>query len=151
MEVCVRNLNRWMMSFSMAVVFCTFASETTVSAKNGVVATLPLKRGFYVDNDTPCGQASNASMLLVLRKGTINGAKELCDFRRIEQVGTASYRVTQACKDLASRGRAQTVWVTLEIADDSHFMSKEVGNKRYCEQSSLPDPWRDNDIADLIK
>jgi hypothetical protein len=90
-------------------------------------------------------------MLLVLRKGTINGAKELCDFRRIEQIGTASYRVTQACKDLASKGRTQTVWITLEIANDSSFMSKEVGNKRYCEQSSLPDPWRGNDIADLIK
>jgi len=147
----MRNINRLMLSFFMLVVVGAFASETTVSAKNGVVASLPLKRGFYVDNDTPCGEASNASMLLVLRRGIISGAKELCELRRIERVGTASYRVTQACKDLASRGRAQTVWVTLEIANDSSFMSKEVGNKRYCEQSSLPDPWRDNDIADLIK
>ena len=147
----MRNINRWMLSIFMLVVVGTFASEKTLSAKNEVVASLPMKRGFYVDTDTPCAEASNASMLLVLRKGTISGAKELCDFRRIEQVGTASYRVTQACKDLASRGRTQTVWVTIKIANDSSFMSKEVGNKRYCEQSSLPDPWRHNDIADLIK
>ena len=136
-----------MLSFFLLVV----VGASAVSAKNGVVASLPLKLGFYVDTDTPCGEASNATMLLVLRRGTISGAKELCELRRIEQIGTASYRVTQACKDLASRGRAQTVSVTLEIPNDSSFNSKEVGKKRYCEQSSLPDPWRDNDIADLIR
>src|SRR6476620_642380 len=142
----MRNINKWMLSFFLLV----GVGVSAVSAKNGVVASLPLKLGFYVDTDTPCGEASNATMLLVLRKGIISGAKELCEFKRIQQIGTASYRVTQACKDLASRGRAQTVSVILEITNDSSFKSKEVGNKRYCEQSSLPEPWRDNDIADLI-
>lgn len=32
-------------------------------------ASLPLKRGFYVASDTPCGQASNGTLSLLQRNG----------------------------------------------------------------------------------
>ena len=103
---------------------------------------VPLKPGFYVDADTPCGEASNATMLLVGRTG-IWGNRERCSYRKVEQKGTR-YRVTQQC------GRS-TSTAAIEVIGDSAFRSAVLGNKRHCPQNLLPEPWRDNDISKLIK
>ena len=116
------------------------------------VSELPLKRGFYVASDTACEQASNATLLLLRRDG-IGGARDSCDFVQIERVGDTTYRVTERCGDLMDHGAGETWVVTWQIPDDASFSTeREDGwsqSARHCEQSRLPDPWRDNDISDV--
>jgi len=120
-----------------------FALSLIAAGSPAVAQTsVPLKPGFYVDADTQCGNASNASMLLVGRTG-IWGNREQCSYRKVEHKGT-SYRVTQKC------GRS-TSTATIEVIGDSAFRSAVLGDKRYCPQNQLPEPWRDNDISKLIK
>lgn len=112
-------------------------------AASATVRSLPLRRGFYVASDTPCNQASNATLRLVTREG-INFARDICTFRKIEKTGATSYRVTESCADEPQ---------AYEIPNDTSFtVTYEGGSQssaRYCAQSSLPDPWRDNDISDI--
>lgn len=117
------------------------------------VPTLPLKRGFYVSTDTPCDQASNATLLLVTSEG-INGARTICTFRTIDQIGRDTYRTTEACFDIQGDEPPDTRDATYTLEGDEKFtVRSEHGwesRARYCPQSSLPEPWRDNDISDLI-
>lgn len=69
------------------------ASTALPTAATSTVKWLPLRRGFYVTADTPCNQASNATLQLVTREG-INAARTVCRFRTIEKTGATSYRVT---------------------------------------------------------
>jgi hypothetical protein len=116
-------------------------------AAAATVSTLPLKRGFYVASEIPCGSASNATLRLVTREG-INWSRGVCTFKRIEKIGATSYQVAEQC----SGGGASTT--TYEVPNDTSFTARNEGGSessaRYCNQSSLPDPWRDNDISDLI-
>ena len=52
-------------------------------------AGLPLTLGYYVDRDTPCGQASNATLQLLRRTG-IGASRMFCEFKRIEKLGATS-------------------------------------------------------------
>lgn len=122
------------------------------NASPQVVAELPLKRGYYVSADTPCARASNATVVLLRREG-VGGAQDFCEFKRIEQVGASSYRVTESCADLRG-GDAQTSIVTYELLSERSFKSKsEQGwehSARFCEQSSMPADWQENDISDVV-
>ncbi|OPH84201.1 hypothetical protein B2M20_02655 [Nitrobacter vulgaris] len=122
-------------------------------AKSIAVASLPLQRGYYVASGTSCDQASNATLQL-LRRGAIGAARTLCEFKAIEQTGPTSYRVRESCSELGST-TAATETVSYEIANDRSFTTRRADgadyNARYCVQSSLPSPWRDNDIRGLIK
>ena len=129
------------------------ADAAPATAQSGErVSELPLKRGFYVASDTPCDHASNATLMLLRRDG-IGGARDSCDFTQIERVGETTYRVTERCGDLMNPGDGEIYVVTWEIPDDSSFTTvREDGwsnGARHCEQSRLPDPWRDNDISDV--
>ena len=128
------------------------------SEKATTVSMLPLKRGFYVASDTPCGQASNATLLLVRRDG-MGGSRDSCEFRKIEKTGATTYRVTEECS-ISGGGwnvptETETSTSTFEIPNNTSFKSTSesgwVSISRYCAQASLPEPWRDNDIADLIR
>lgn len=116
------------------------------------VESLPLKRGFYVSTDTPCGEASNATLSLVTRDG-VNGARTVCTFTRIERIGADAYRVTSACADIQGGEPPEASVDVYTLAGDSGFvMTTEYGwetSARYCPQPSLPEPWRDNDISDI--
>lgn len=122
--------------------------------KPASVASLPLKRGFYVASDTPCGQASNATLTLLRRDG-FGGSRDFCEFAKIEKAGAASCRITEKCGDLQAGPDSEfTQAVAWEIPGDTQFRRKTdsgwESSARYCAQSSLPEPWRDNDISDLI-
>jgi hypothetical protein len=136
------------------------AAETEMqdarARKGETVTSLPLKRGFYVAGDTACGQASNATLMLV-RKSGINSSRVPCEFKAIEKVGANSYRVTESCSEggaaWGTEEHVSTSVSTYEIASDTSFTSKSdsgwENSARYCPQSSLPEPWRNNDIGDL--
>ncbi len=146
----------WVILLACTVAGCEerVAVATGSEAVGASVATLPLRLGFYVSSDTPCGEASNATLLLMRRDG-INGARDSCEFTSIEKTGPDRYRVAEHCSELfgAQDGNsAETVeW---QILSDTSFRSEsESGwerNFRYCDQASLPDDWRNNDISDLI-
>jgi hypothetical protein len=113
-----------------------------------------VKRGYYVASDTPCGSASNATLQLVRRDG-IGVARMLCEFKKVEQTGTATWRVTEDCRDITRDDGGETSVRTYDIANDSRYKvtgpDGESYSARYCAQSSLPAPWRSNDIRDLIE
>jgi hypothetical protein len=117
------------------------------------VQPLPLKRGFYVASDTPCAQASNATLLLLRRNG-IGAARDFCEFLRIEPVGATRFRVTESCADFQSSD-SETRTVIYDIPNDTRFESTSDDGwrhgARFCAQSTLPPDWRDNDIRDLIE
>lgn len=114
---------------------------------------LPLTPGFYVAGDTPCARASNATLTLIHREG-VNGARDVCTFETIEQIGPASYRAAQTCSAFGEGGQ-ETRIVVYEIPDETRFIARSdsgwVQEARYCAQSSLPEPWRDNDISDIVQ
>lgn len=121
------------------------------TVSSSAIVELPLQRGFYVMSDTPCGEASNATLLLIRRDG-MNWARSACDFESIGQAGPTSYRAVLACMDIQG-GEIESWTVLVEITDATQFSygsedSDYRTHYRYCEQSSLPDPWRDNDISD---
>ncbi len=115
------------------------------------VAALPLRLGHCVASDTPCGMASNAAVSLLRRSG-IGGARDVCEFKKIERTSPGTCRVTQACRDLQDSGPPQTSIVTDTLSGDARFTaSSESGwqhSARHCAQSSLPDAWRRNDLRE---
>jgi hypothetical protein len=117
-------------------------------------ATLPLDRGFYVADGTPCGRASNATLQLLRRDG-IGGARDFCRFLRIEPAGPNRHRVTQSCGELQGGGPAETMTVIYVTPDrTSYRMTSTDGwsaSARLCAQPSLPAPWRNNDIRDVVR
>lgn len=121
--------------------------------QNGA-AHLPLQRGFYVHTDVACGEASAASLLL-FRGAAISGSRDLCSFQQVLQIASDTWQVHESC-EVSEGGRA---WVvdsqsTWRITSPTSFeRTNEEGwevRARLCEQSSLPEPWSDNDIADLL-
>jgi hypothetical protein len=114
---------------------------------------LPLRRGYYVSNDTSCGQASNATLMLLGRKGY-----GLCTFSKVVKLAENQYRVTERCTDNGPAwGRPEGIEVSQvrwTIESNTAFSRlREDGDRmgwRFCEQKSLPDPWRDNDIRDIL-
>ncbi len=121
-------------------------------AQAATVTALPLKRGFYVASDTPCGQASNATTSLLRRNG-IGGSRYFCEFKKIEQTGPNVYRVTEACGDLQEDAPPEIGITTYTLSGDTRFTSKNAqggtDSARYCAQSNMPPDWRENDISDV--
>jgi hypothetical protein len=127
-------------------------TESTSANTEPTIAPLPLKRGYYVAGDTACSDASNATVLLVRRDG-IAGSRHFCEFRKVEQIGPDTWRVTQACSALYSTDPPEISSVTYTIPNATSFVSRdEYGHEhsaRYCDQSSMSAPFRENDISDV--
>ncbi|HRN62896.1 MAG TPA: hypothetical protein PK743_04495 [Luteimonas sp.] len=119
---------------------CNAAEPATAEPQSIEVAELPLKRGYYVASDTPCGEASNATIQLLRRDG-ISG----CGFTRIEALGGGRYRVHQFCHP-----REPDVPVDYVLVGDSRFRV-DGGDFRHCPQSTLSEWFRDNDISDVLE
>ncbi|TDK27390.1 hypothetical protein E2F46_04160 [Luteimonas aestuarii] len=128
----------------------TAAAMQTAPDAVEVVDTLPLRRGFYVRNDDTCAAPSNATLALVRRDGITS-----CDFTAIQRIGESRYRVQETCKD--HQGPAPSTYeLTQEyeiLAEDRYRVTYEYGETvefGFCPQQSLPEPWKTNDISDLI-
>lgn len=138
----------------LLLAWLTACSQDTVPAGNtSAITSLPLKRGYYVASDTPCDQASNATISLLRRNG-VGGARDFCEFRQIEQTGPATYRVTQACRELQDDIPPETSIVIYTMPNDTSFTAQHehgwTHSARYCDQASMPPAWQKNDISDVL-
>lgn len=115
-------------------------------------AALPLKRGYYVASDTPCGKASNATVLLLRRDG-IGGSRHFCEFKKIQRTAVTTYRVTEACTELPSGAMPEIRVSIYTLMGDNRFTVRSTDGRefsaRYCAQSRMPPEWRANDIRDV--
>lgn len=126
-------------------------------------ARLPLQLGFYVAADTPCAEASNATLSLLQADG-IGGARDFCQFLSIQQLSAQYFLVEESCADFQSAEAEQRRLLYHIIDAESFELSLVVTEQpvsslptdtnvfyqgHYCPQSSLPEPWRDNDLSDL--
>ncbi|WP_145985251.1 hypothetical protein [Altererythrobacter sp. B11] len=132
------------------------ASGEAAPHAEGAKASLPLKLGFYIADDTSCGNASNATLML-LRKGGLNTSRVPCDFTRIEKTGPDRYRVSESCSEGGEAwGTEEHVYTnisTYRVDSETRFTIIGDGGEqtvKHCPQSSLPEPWRDNDIASIV-
>ncbi|TCD05436.1 hypothetical protein EYB45_08170 [Erythrobacteraceae bacterium CFH 75059] len=118
----------------------------TTAAAGETVDSLPLRRGYYVASDTPCGQASNATLMLVTREG-VSASRSSCETLRIARTGARRFEVRERCED-------EVRTTTYDIPANDRFTSTSdsgwSNSARFCPQASLPEPWRDNDISDLL-
>lgn len=110
---------------------------------------VPLKRGFYVEKDTPCNEASNATFDLFLG----HAIRFNCAVIHLQRQGN-SYRITES---FLERGQRDTIASTYRIISNTEYTvtnapytngsGGETSHFRYCEQSTLPEPWRSNEIT----
>lgn len=129
-----------------AVALAASAGASTVR-----VAALPLRLGYYVASDTPCGRASNATVSLLRRNG-IGGSRDFCEFTKIDRTSPRTYRVTQACRTYQDSGPPDIGTVTYTLSGDARFTSRSASgwthSARHCPPSSLPAVWRQNDARE---
>ena len=128
----------------------TLVVVATLSAPIGVKAnSLPIEPGYYVQRDTPCQQASNAT--LTLYNGVSFGDAHVeCRKSAIRKAADSSYQITEQCRDMQGRGGP---WKTFKAAyvvlSRTEFISTTPYQKasyRYCKQSDLPEPWSKNNL-----
>lgn len=125
------------------------AAAAATPATPQKVDALPLRRGYYVHVDEPCGNASNATLALVRSDGI-----SACGFTSVERIGEARYRVQESCVDHQGP-QPETFALTQEyeiLAEDRYRVVFEHGDAsefRFCPQPSLPEPWNGNDISDV--
>lgn len=124
-----------------------------------IVDALPLRSGYYVSSDTPCAEASNATLHVMHEDGQGYGGfttpPYTCVFLRIEQVGPSRYRVQEACGDAHGDDDAPAVAVSLyEVMDETRYRAtREDGwtsESRRCPRSGLPALWRDADVGGYV-
>lgn len=139
---------RFRLSPAFAGLGLLLLSGTAVQAQT--VSNLPLQRGFYVEAKTACGNASNATLLLLTKTGR-NFSRIEGTFAKIEKLGPTTYRVVTRDTE---RDTTRTVTATYEIPNNTSFRVRYddgTADYRYCAQSTLPAPWRNNNIRDLIQ
>lgn len=131
---------------------CTRAPSAAPVGTSAPSASLPLQRGFYVSQDTRCDAASNATLSLLGADG-YGGARYFCRFEHVEAASPTQFQVTEACAELfVEEPAGETQLVQWTLHDDRSFTRRHAGGEdhaRFCEQASLPEPWRDNDISDV--
>ncbi|MCW5579942.1 MAG: hypothetical protein KIS72_01170 [Luteimonas sp.] len=123
------------------------------AASAQAVDRLPLDLGYFVSADTPCAQASNATVTLHHGKG-INSARTACEFTRIVKTGDDTYAVHDACTELMSGSLEESDMRITLSGPTAYAVRYEGGDEdfpfRHCPQPELPEPWRDNDLSDLL-
>lgn len=108
--------------------------------------SLPLRKGFYVMEPTPCARASNATLTLFDGRGFSVSQAE-CRITRLRRVGNA-FDILQDCRDIRSGSASDggTERVTPTQTGFNRAAGGETTRWRYCPQSQLPAPWRNNRI-----
>lgn len=112
---------------------------------------LPLTRGFYVDAEVGCANASNATLAL-LKKDGLNSARTDCTFTGFTEQGDGTLAYTETCTDITAGDSYDNEGRIEVLGPDSFRLSGEGWGTTFvhCPQPDLPEPWRDNDISDLL-
>ncbi len=114
-------------------------------------AQVQLQRGYYIDAATPCAQASNATLTLVHRSG-INASRVACEFTSVTPSGPDTYAFTESCTEIGS-SEPFTNAGTIVLMSPTRYRVQGEGwqaEMNHCPQPALPEPWRSNDISDLV-
>lgn len=123
------------------------------------VEALPLRSGYYVSSDTPCAEASNATLHLMHDDGQGYGGfttpPYYCGFVRIEQVGRSRYRVEEACGDAYGDGDEPVAAASMyEVVSDTRYRAVRddgwASESRRCPRRELPALWRDADVGAYV-
>jgi hypothetical protein len=147
MSVGLRGLST---SFCMA---CLAMGGCGADDRSNPALDVPLRRGFYVSSDTACGQASNATLLLLHAEG-LNGSRADCRFEAMESLGTDRYRIVEECTEIGTNARFRTTAIWEILTPESFRRTEESGwqsEMRYCEQEALPELWREIDLGAAIR
>jgi hypothetical protein len=131
---------------SMAVAMLGFASTSNAAD------SLPIQRGYYVATDTPCQQASNAT--LTLYNGTSFGDAHVeCRKPSTKKLADGSYQLSEQCRDLQGNGgRWERMTTNYKVVSRTEIVATNSFGKfqyRYCRQSDMPDPWNTNDLKSI--
>jgi hypothetical protein len=108
---------------------------------------LPLRRGFYLPEGTPCARASSAELLLFTGRG-FNLSQAECRITRVRRQGEA-YDITETCRDIRSGDRIDGQSRILPAGPEAYTLDSGGGSRlryRLCPQAQLPAPWRNNRI-----
>jgi len=123
-----------------------------------VVERLPLRPGYYVAADIPCGEASNATVHVLRPDGGSYGGfttpPYTCTFIGITRAGPSSYRANEECgSDHGGRG-TETMAVTYEVLSDTSYRSVNAdgweSSARRCPERQLPAFWQELDLGDYV-
>jgi len=114
--------------------------------------SLPLQRGYFVQSDTPCQRASNATISLY--NGVSFGAAHVeCRKPVIRKSPDGTYQIAERCRDMqGSGGSWKTFKSSYVLKSPTEFVettSYGTFSFRYCKQSELPEPWSTNDLGAL--
>ena len=120
----------------------------SVAASSALAVELPLQRGFYIDERTSCGSASNASLYLLTRDSLRSGGNSICTFTSIKKVGLEAFHTEDDCNDGPS---GLHEWIIPTAKEFSRFGPGYELYLIYCPQEALPAPWRNNDIRAHIR
>lgn len=136
-------------AFLLALAACSSptSEQADASAVQEAVDSIPLKPGYYVAADTPCGQASNATVTLF--KG--DGFSALCETQSIERIDANSYRLKEACFDQRA-GQDYETEAVYTLKGDAAYVMKSDGweaEARFCPQAQMPEPFNTNDISEF--
>jgi len=123
-------------------------APASAAPEPATVDDIKLVRGFYVEGGTPCGEASNATLYLLRRTG-LGESHTVCTFEKIEAESDLRFHITQRCDD---GSEPSNITIDMKSPRDFEIVYGGGGTSRYhqCEQAQLPEPWRNNDIRDLI-
>ena len=126
-----------------ALIGIVVANALTTSAHAEDI--LPLRRGYYVDAEVPCDQASNATLTLFTGKSL--GAT--CVVDSIKKAAE-TYKIVQTC-DIKGQVFINTSYYHIITYDEYIVVdSKRRFHSRYCKQSDLPQPWAKIDLDDIF-
>ena len=126
---------------------------TDVPSDSTVLEDLPLERGYFVLQGSPCASANNFSVTLHTGYG-INASKSHCSFTRIEKTGEHTYRVSQECSVI--RGGSFSDDAEFTIDESTAYVSRDLSDgsewaARHCAQSEMSEPFRTNDLSRFLK
>jgi len=126
--------------FIVASIVSVATLAPTGAAPNG--NRLPLRVGFYVAADVPCGEAYTAAMVQIMGD-RIEAGGELCTIRSLSRHGT-SFTATEACEDTTT-GAKRSGTMRMVIADDQSLQQQSQCSNNSCRQAfakaSLSKSW----------
>lgn len=150
---------------AIACVACDAAVQAPAAANPSpegeaqVVGRLPLQPGYYFAADTPCGEASNATLHVLREDGSGYGGfttpPYFCEYKRIERTGPSGFRTREECGSThGDHGDRHTTISTYEILSDTSYRAKNddgwESSARRCSRGQLPALWRDAGIGDFV-